>query len=739
MLTSRRIAVLLVGALLAGAALSAAQAAEPSAKDQEAKLLDVLKSDAKLKERADACRLLARVATKDAVPALVALLGDAKLSHMARYALEPIPDPAVDDALRAALATLKGRPLVGVIGSIGVRRDAKAVDALAGLLGNPDADVAQGAARALGKVGTQAAADALVAALATTPKANQLAVCEGLFRAAEALAAQGQKKQAMAVYDRLRALKQAAQQVRAGALRGAVLTRGDEGVPLLVEAVRGADFVLVAAAARTAMELPAPAVTKALADELPKLPVDKQVLITLVLGKRGDAAAVPALLALAKAGDKAARVAAIRALPEIGDASAAPALVALLGDADSDVAKVAKDALGALAGPQADAAIAAMLKSPDPATRRVAIDQIAQRRSANAIPALLKAAEDPEPSVRVAGLKALGIVAEAAQFPTLLDLLLKAKSPQEIQAAEGALSALCVREAQPAAGKVVIRRAVYGVLPDGPSADVTKKVAQLVKAGKLTIEASNSNFGDPAQGTAKKLRIEYTVDGTPDVKTVGENDSVTLTAGVTPPAFVDALCAALAKAPVQAKLALLRALRAARGAKALDAVRAAAKDPNAEVRDAATSTLCGWSTADALPDLTRLAKTSTSAKFKILALRGVLRLIPLQDAPVADKLAALKDALPLATRRDEKRLALSSLGLLRSADALELALSHLDGPQVKEEACLAAVSIAERLGGRDAAQVRQAMQQVLKTSGNRNTKRRAQRVLARVRPAARRK
>ena len=47
---------------------------------------------------------------------------------MARYALEPIPDPSVDDALRDALGKLKGRLLVGVIGSLGVRRDAKAVD-----------------------------------------------------------------------------------------------------------------------------------------------------------------------------------------------------------------------------------------------------------------------------------------------------------------------------------------------------------------------------------------------------------------------------------------------------------------------------------------------------------------------------------------------------------------------------------------------------------------------------------
>ena len=61
----------------------------------ESKLIAVLKSDAAQKAKADACRELARVGTRDAVAPLAAFLGDEKLSHMARYGLEPIPDPAV--------------------------------------------------------------------------------------------------------------------------------------------------------------------------------------------------------------------------------------------------------------------------------------------------------------------------------------------------------------------------------------------------------------------------------------------------------------------------------------------------------------------------------------------------------------------------------------------------------------------------------------------------------------------
>ena len=200
------------------------------------------------------------------------------------------------------MGKLKGRPLLGVIGSLGVRRDAKAVAALAKLLADADADVAQAAARALGKIGTPEAAKALEAALAGAPAANQVAFCEGLFRCAEALSAEGQAAQSQAIYDRLRSLPQAPQQVRAGALRGAILARQKEGIPLMLEAIRGADYVLTAAAARAAIEMPGPEVTAALAGELPKLPADKQILLVNTLGYRGDASAGPALLALAAKG-----------------------------------------------------------------------------------------------------------------------------------------------------------------------------------------------------------------------------------------------------------------------------------------------------------------------------------------------------------------------------------------------------------------------------------------------------
>ena len=74
--------------------------------------------------------------------------------------------------------------------------------------------------------------------------------------------------------------------------------------------------------------------------------------------------------------------------------------------------------------------------------------------------------------------------------------------------------------------KLVVTKAFYGDLPDGPKTDVTDKVAAMVKDDQLTVDATNDNFGDPIEGTGKKLKVEYTVGGVARQKIVDENQSL---------------------------------------------------------------------------------------------------------------------------------------------------------------------------------------------------------------------
>ncbi len=427
--------------LILAAALLATTATESFA--QEAQLLGVLRSDATLQEKSAACRQLARVATKESVPTLAAMLGDEKLSHMARYAMERIPDLSVDEALRAALGKVQGRPLLGVIGSIGVRRDGKAVDALAGLLKQPETLAA--AARALGNIGTPAAAKALEEALPGATGVSQTAICEGLFRCAEALAKEGQGGASQAIYDRLRELKDAPQQVRAAAIRGAILARGKEGVGLMVDALTGPDYVLAAAATRSAMELPGPEVTDALLAALPKVPADRQGLVILALADRHEARALPAVLKAAQSDDAKLRILAFRALRRVGDASCVPALLDAAAEGNDEVSKAAIDSLESLQGKTVDEQLAEKLGKAQGKMRMVLIELTGRRGTTAAAGALWQAADDADPAVRVAALASLGAVLQAADVPKLIARMGATKDDKEMAAVDGALRDVCLR------------------------------------------------------------------------------------------------------------------------------------------------------------------------------------------------------------------------------------------------------------------------------------------------------
>jgi hypothetical protein len=76
------------------------------------------------------CRMLALIGTAKSVPALAALLGDAKAADAARYALDAIEDPAAVEACRAALGKVTGVAKAGLIGSLALRGDKGSIAAL---------------------------------------------------------------------------------------------------------------------------------------------------------------------------------------------------------------------------------------------------------------------------------------------------------------------------------------------------------------------------------------------------------------------------------------------------------------------------------------------------------------------------------------------------------------------------------------------------------------------------------
>ena len=205
------------------AAVAASNKDQAAQKQLEKRLADVLPSDGSGAAKDFVCRKLSLIGSAQCVPTVAALLADEKLSHMARYALERIPDAAAVKAMRDALPKAKGKLKVGVINSLGVRRDAESTGALVALLKDGDKGVAGAAAAALGSIGTPDAAKALAAFEA--PKEIALAVCDAQLTCAERLLADGKKVDALKIYKSL-SKPDLPKHVRVAGMRGMLAATG---------------------------------------------------------------------------------------------------------------------------------------------------------------------------------------------------------------------------------------------------------------------------------------------------------------------------------------------------------------------------------------------------------------------------------------------------------------------------------------------------------------------------------
>jgi len=581
--------------------------------EEEPKLIAVLQSDAGLFEKARACQQLAIIGTKACVRALTPLLSDEKLSSYARDALERIPGPDADLALINALLTLKGKPLIGVVNSEGVRRDARALEGLVVLARNPVSGAAPEALLALGQIETPDALAVLRKILTAYPDELRPAAAEGCLLGAERQTAQGNLEAAIALYDAVRGAD-VPKPLRAAAALGAIRAKGPAAVPLVVSLLKSEDRELLYIGLLAAREVPGEEATCALFAELSGLAPERQALLITALADRHDKNVLPSVLEAFRVGPKAAQLAALRALERIGDASCLPVLLEAAFSDDAEIAQAAKAALAALPGQEVDAGLAAGLKKGTGKTRQLLLELTGRRRIESALPDLLPCAEDADAGIRAAAFAAIAVLGGEKEVAGLVKLLQKTTDP-------------------------------------GDRAGILKALTAATARGGAACAA---HLLPLARGEDSPLRV-----------------------------FA------------------MQVLPCAGGPEALAAVTSALNDKDETVQDEAVRTLSTWpnkwpqDTGVAEP-LLALAKSSPKAPHRILALRGYLQYLQgSKKVEIDERLAKVNDVLPLLTRPEEKRLAISVLSSIGRAGALKALVAFAAEPAIAGEACSGIVSLAE--------------------------------------------
>ena len=515
------VGMLLAWGLLSRIAMSQVPADPAAVQAKERELIEVLKSGAP-PAKALACKQLAVYGSAAAVPHLAPLLADERLASWARIPLEVIAGPEADAALRTASQALTGRLLIGTINSIGVRRDANAVEVLSKRLKGDDEEVAAAAALALGRIGSAESTGVLKQSLSTAQDLVQSAVAEGCVLCAERLLADGKPDESARLYDQVRQTRGLPKQRVLEATRGAILARKTGGVPLLLEQLRSTDEALFRLGLTVARELPGREVAKAIADEVEVASPDRASLVLLALGDRSDAVVSPGILRAVSSGPKPVRLAALAVVGRWGDVSSVPVLLAEAVKNDAELAAKAREALTRLKGEKIDAEIAAKLPKAEGKQLKILAELVGERRI-SATPALLAAVEHPDGEIRQAVLTALGATVNADGLPVLIAHVVQPKHPEDAAVAGKALKAASVRMPQREACAAQLAAAL-------PKANLETKSVLLetlasvggTKALAAVVAAANASEPELQDTASRLLGGWMTADAAPDLLTLAK-------------------------------------------------------------------------------------------------------------------------------------------------------------------------------------------------------------------------
>lgn len=460
-------------------------AARPDQRDaMEARLVKMLQSpEATTDAKVWACRQLRIVGSEQCVPAVAPLLADKDLATAARWALQSIAGDKASAALREALPRLEGNLKVGVILTLGARKDRQAVALLAPLAADKDPATGEAALYALGHVG---GADALAALrAAAVPDGLARYRFDAILLCADGLAAEGKAAEAAGVYREV--LQQSADPViKTAALRGLVATEKGKAAETVLSVLKGENAKLRMSAARFICELAGPEALAPVLTELASLPADVQVAI---LGMAEAKAVLPAAQSALMSGEPSVRAAALEALGRLGDASVLKTLLAAAAGSSGDEPTAAREALARLRGAEVDGGLIAAAQAGETEVCLEAIRALTARNATSAVETLLQLAvqrERPTPgvsSVRAQALQALGALADLKTLPAMVRLLAEAKG-DHADDITGALTAVCRRIDDKDAAAACVLAALPGLEADRRS-EVLRVSARIPAARAL--------------------------------------------------------------------------------------------------------------------------------------------------------------------------------------------------------------------------------------------------------------
>jgi HEAT repeat protein len=381
---------------------------------------------------------LRTIGDAECVDAVAACLDDDNehVVDAARRALANNPASTATEALAHRLQQTKDTAFkVGLLNALGYRSDAAALGTVAGQLSDGNQTVATAAAKALGKIGTQPAAQALGKALDKAQGELRIQAADAYLLCADKLLKDGKLSEALPIYRKLNEHAEP-RSIRLAALRGMIAASGDEAGRLILDLLAADDPDVRTVAAGSIQDLGSGALKK-LADGLADLPDAGKVYVLSALAAAGDKSVLPQVLEAFQSENEQVCKAAVLGLGRVGDASVVPMLVRL-SLSDHPASAEARSSLQRVYGQGVEQKIIeAMKASTDPSRRRSMIEVIERRRMVSATSVLIDEAQRQQNAdVRSSAMSALRVIAAPDQIPAMIPALLNAEPGRERDEAE---------------------------------------------------------------------------------------------------------------------------------------------------------------------------------------------------------------------------------------------------------------------------------------------------------------
>lgn len=369
-----------------------------------------------------ACRQLAVIGTPDEVPAVAVLLTEDKTADAARIALENIPGREATGALIRAIPPSSGDKLVGIINSLGIRRDPAAIEPIVLTMGDADLELFTAGTEALANIGNRKAARILSNIRNAQTGEKREAATDALLRCADGLLAERDSRTATEIYKRCLSPEDPVN-IRSAALRGFVQSAPEDAVAAIASALQDENPKLRRQAAQLVRVPAGSEATLAFTALLPKLDTLTQVQVLNALGDRKDPAASPSVVALLESDDEEVRIAALQTLGRLGDPTTVGVLATHAAGDNDATARAARTALATITTDRAGAIESEMvqlLQSSTEAEAQAAIARaLADRKATFTVPALLKGIHQDKAAVRRACFLALADLADERHIEEL--------------------------------------------------------------------------------------------------------------------------------------------------------------------------------------------------------------------------------------------------------------------------------------------------------------------------------